>query len=202
MDLEELAHQIEYKVAPAPLIAVQGLANTYAFEPPEERLADPRAAREWLVISDLAVPEVEVDNPHLDRLLDCRAALRDLLDSNLTGKADSAAGARFAQLASDHPVTLTGDDRGALALDLTPAATVAGVISQMVGIAFQAQLLGEWSRLKICASDDCRWAFFDSSRNQAGTWCQMETCGNRIKNRTYRRRRSSSYRHVSERPAS
>ena len=31
-------------------------------------------------------------------------------------------------------------------------------------------------------------AFFDSSRNRGGSWCRMEVCGNRIKNRHYRRR--------------
>ena len=35
MNVDELARQIEYKVAPAPLIAVQGLSNTFAFEPEE-----------------------------------------------------------------------------------------------------------------------------------------------------------------------
>ena len=73
----------------------------------------------------------------------------------------------------------------------TPAKSIDGVIAQLIGIIFQAQLEGEWPRLKICASDECRWAFFDSSRNRGGTWCQMEVCGNRIKNRAYRRRKGS-----------
>lgn len=54
----------------------------------------------------------------------------------------------------------------------------------MIGLVFAAQLESRWERLKICASDECRWAFYDSSRNRRGTWCQMEACGNRIKNRT------------------
>ena len=78
-----------------------------------------------------------------------------------------------------------------LSLDLEPAKSIDGVIAQLIGIIFQAQLEGEWPRLKICASDECRWAFFDSSRNRGGTWCQMEICGNRIKNRAYRRRKSA-----------
>jgi predicted RNA-binding Zn ribbon-like protein len=191
VDVAELARQIEYKVAPVPLIAVQGLANTLAFDPAEERLADAGATREWLLLSDLATPDVQVGRRELDQLLECRAAIRDLLDSNLTGKADPAASGRLARLAADHPVTLTNGSGEALSLDLNPATSVDGVISQMIGIVFQAQLEGQWSRLKICASDQCRWAFFDSSRNQGGTWCLMETCGNRVKNRTYRRRASA-----------
>ncbi|MBV8999263.1 MAG: CGNR zinc finger domain-containing protein, partial [Solirubrobacterales bacterium] len=41
----------------------------------------------------------------------------------------------------------------------------------------------------LCANPDCEWAFFDRSRNQQGSWCAMETCGNRLKNREFRARR-------------
>jgi len=48
---------------------------------------------------------------------------------------------------------------------------------------------GDWKRLKLCAAPDCRWAFYDTSRNGRGRWCDMEVCGNRHKTRTYRERR-------------
>jgi predicted RNA-binding Zn ribbon-like protein len=191
VDTAELARQIEYKVAPAPLIAVQGLANTFAFEADEERLLDPGSARRWLLESDLAAKTIEVGAAELDRLVECRRTIRALIDANLTGEVDPSTSAAFARLAAAHPVDLAASRGGALALDLRPAATIDGLISQMVGIVFQAQLESQWSRLKVCASDECRWAFFDSSRNKGGTWCQMETCGNRIKNRAYRRRRTT-----------
>ena len=60
MDVAELKRQVEYKFAPAPLIAVQALANTFALEPGEERLRDPESAREWLLVSDLATERVRV----------------------------------------------------------------------------------------------------------------------------------------------
>ena len=191
MDVAELARQIEYKVAPTPLIAVQGLANTFAFEPGEERLADPESARRWLIESDLATPEVQVGPRELDQLLECRDIVRDLIDANLEGD-PAAAGDRLGELAAEHPVELVAGERGGLALDLAPPSTVDGVISQMVGIVFAAQLESEWPRLKICGSDECRWAFYDSSRNRSGTWCKMETCGNTIKNRAYRRRKTAT----------
>ena len=188
MDVAELARQIEYKVAPEPLIAVQGLANTFAFEPAEERLGDPPSARRWLIESDLAAPSIEVDEDEHRRLVEFREAIRELIDANLDGDPDAAA-ARLGALLAAHPVALAAADDGTLGLDLSPPSTVDGVISQMVGIVFAAQLTDQWSRLKICASDECRWAFFDGSRNRGGTWCLMETCGNRIKNRAYRARK-------------
>ncbi len=43
-------------------------------------------------------------------------------------------------------------------------------------------------RVKICPADDCRWAFYDTSRNHSRQWCSMEVCGNRAKARAHRRR--------------
>jgi predicted RNA-binding Zn ribbon-like protein len=190
VDVAELARQIEYKVAPTPLIAVQGLANTFDYEPGEERLLDPESARQWLLESDLAAPGIEVGQPELKRLLEFREDVRRLIEANHAGAPEVKVRARFERLVAEHPVELDIGTKGELSLDLAPPESVDGVISQLVGIMFQAQLQAEWPRLKICASDDCRWAFFDSSRNRGGTWCQMETCGNKIKNRAYRRRKA------------
>jgi predicted RNA-binding Zn ribbon-like protein len=190
MDLAELSRQIEYKVAPAPLIAVQGLSNTFAFEPGEERLLDPASACQWLLESDLATPAIRVTRPQWERLVEFREVIRDLIEANRTGDADQKSIARFDRFVGEHPVELTAGEGGALSLDLAPQSSVDRVIAQMIGIVFQAQVESLWPRLKTCVSDDCRWSFFDSSRNRTGTWCLMETCGNRDKNRAYRRRRT------------
>ena len=50
------------------------------------------------------------------------------------------------------------------------------------------QTTGEWSRLKACAMDSCRWVFFDSSRNRSARWCSMQGCGNKAKTAAYRAR--------------
>ena len=191
MDLAELSRQIEYKVAPAPLIAVQGLANTFAYEPGEERLLDPESTRRWLVESDLASGAITVSEAEQRRLVEFREAVRELIDANLDGDPDVAA-KRLGPLIARHPIELVADGDGRLSVDLEPQATVDDLIAQMLGIVFTAQLADQWPRLKICASDECRWAFYDTSRNRGGTWCQMETCGNRINNRAYRRRKASA----------
>lgn len=45
---------------------------------------------------------------------------------------------------------------------------------------------GRLDRVKLCGAEDCRWAFYDKSRNGSRTWCSMGVCGNRQKARTYR----------------
>lgn len=44
-------------------------------------------------------------------------------------------------------------------------------------------------RLRICAADDCLWAFYDRSKNGRARWCSTAGCGNRMKTRAYRQRR-------------
>ena len=45
-----------------------------------------------------------------------------------------------------------------------------------------------FDRLKICPADNCRWAFYDTSRNRSRQWCSMKVCGNRAKARAHRQR--------------
>lgn len=47
---------------------------------------------------------------------------------------------------------------------------------------------GTWQRLKACR--ECSWAFYDHSKNVAGSWCSMKVCGGRVKQRAYYARQS------------
>ena len=58
----------------------------------------------------------------------------------------------------------------------------------MLAIVAAAQAEGTWERLKSCPATDCRWAFYDKSRNRSAVWCNMAVCGNRAKVRSYRER--------------
>ena len=188
MNVAELHRQIEHKFAPEPLVAIQALANTYSFEDDEERLIDPESAQRWLVDSGLGKSDLGVSEAELDELIEFRSLIRELIEANHDGVAAPARAAELAALVAEHPTPLAAGEQGKLELDLAPAASIDAVISQMLGIVHRSQLEDEWRRLKICASDECRWAFYDTSRNRGGTWCQMEVCGNRIKNRRYRDR--------------
>jgi predicted RNA-binding Zn ribbon-like protein len=51
---------------------------------------------------------------------------------------------------------------------------------------------GSFSRIKTCARPQCRWAFYDTSKNRSRRWCSMAGCGNLMKNRDYRARHSTT----------
>ena len=106
MDVAELQRQVESKFAPQPLLAVQALVNTFAFDTEEERLLDPQSARGWLLGSGLAKPGVRVSRAQWQRLREFREVLRELIDANLSGKPARRAAAELARLSAEHPVPL------------------------------------------------------------------------------------------------
>jgi predicted RNA-binding Zn ribbon-like protein len=44
------------------------------------------------------------------------------------------------------------------------------------------------TRIKQCPAHDCGWLFIDSSKNKSRRWCDMATCGNRVKGLKHRGR--------------
>ncbi len=76
-----------------------------------------------------------------------------------------------------------GGDEDALGRMLWPVARAA------------AELLtgDELSRVRQCANHPCGWLFVDRSRARSRRWCDMASCGNRVKARRHhaRRRRAS-----------
>ena len=74
-------------------------------------------------------------------------------------------------------------------LKLAPLGTeaVAG-LSVVIAELYNGSANGTLDRLKMCASDECKWVFFDRSKPGTRRWCQSTLCGNRQKTRTYRER--------------
>ena len=69
-----------------------------------------------------------------------------------------------------------------------------GALGTILAGVVVASSKGTWARMKICAAEDCQWAYYDHSKSRTGRWCAMETCGNRHKTRKYRRKKRASAR--------
>ena len=50
-------------------------------------------------------------------------------------------------------------------------------------------------RIKDCGDPTCRWLFLDTSKNHTRRWCDMKTCGNRMKARRHQARSHDSSTH-------
>jgi predicted RNA-binding Zn ribbon-like protein len=177
--------------APGRLELLQRFINSYNhdFPPDWDRLGTKENAQAWLRQKRLVAPGDRISDADAARLRELREALRALTIVNQGGESRRAATDTVRRLSSEAQLSVAIDDAGRTALEPTRRG-VDGAVATLLGILHEAQLTGQWSRLKGCRQ--CGYAFFDRSKNRSATWCAMAICGNRRKNRAYYRRRRSS----------
>jgi predicted RNA-binding Zn ribbon-like protein len=173
------------KAAPPPLRLVQLFVNTVDLEHGREWLSNPGALAAWAREQRLVPAATRFSRKDLARALELREAIRALLRANGDVKHEEAAHETLAEAARRARLTVTFECGSRPALE--PQATgIDNLCGRLVSIAAGAMLDGSWERLKACRN--CRWAFFDESKNRSARWCSMQLCGNRLKTRAYRRR--------------
>jgi predicted RNA-binding Zn ribbon-like protein len=172
--------------APGSLRLVQRFLNSHNHEfPPEvDRLGTPERAAAWLAASGLLVPGTRLAETDRGRLVALRDGLREVV---------AAGGEPPPALAHEAttPIGVAFGDDGRPSL-VAFGDGVDRAISGILAAWAEASLDGSWGRLKTCR--ECRWAFYDRSKNRSGAWCAMRICGNRRKNRSYRRRHGAAIR--------
>src|ERR687888_295457 len=122
----------------------------------------------------------------LSRTIELREALRALLRAHNGAGPDPDAISVFNATAAAARLSLELDGGGRVALE-SYGRGIDAALGQIVALVLREMLEGRWERLKACRN--CRWAFYDYSRNRSASWCSMLLCGNRLKTRSYRRRR-------------
>lgn len=163
--------------APGDLERVRLLINTYDVEDDDDALDSV-----WLQSNGLATGNVSARD--VDRARELREALRDLLSSHGHG---GDALERLNAIGATAPLTVAFDEHGHAHLHPAGGGFPA-IAARVLAIVERAQADGTWDRLKACAADTCRWAYYDHSRNRSRQWCDMAVCGNRAKARSYRKR--------------
>jgi len=144
--------------------------NTLDEEDGTDSIATLDGWESWLSVQGLAGCFGPQDAPALERARDLRGDLRAL-----------ASGEQHAQGRQvDVQVALTVDGQ----VELSAPTAVGFLAAAAAKVAIEARL----DRIKICPADDCRWAFYDTSRNHSRQWCSMKVCGNRAKARAHRQR--------------
>jgi predicted RNA-binding Zn ribbon-like protein len=188
MDPSQLVEPGNRAPAPGRLRILQAFVNTADRIISLDELSSPEDLQEWLTAWAL-LDEPELDEQDLARALAVREALRELLVANAErDRVPPEALERLNLAGVEGRLVVRFDRDGVGNLDAsTPG--VAGALGRLVAIAYTAMADGTWERLKACRSPECRWAFYDSSRNRSSAWCTMSVCGSRAKSRAYRRRR-------------
>jgi predicted RNA-binding Zn ribbon-like protein len=175
--------------APGDLALVQAFVNSnYDLERDHGRelLDSPSGLDDWLRRRHLVKKSEPATEDDLRRAIAVREGLRALLVSNHGASAPDPAA--FEALTGTSVVVRLGP-KGPSFGPATP--TVEGALALILADAAAAMLDGTWPRLKACR--ECSWAFYDHSKNGAGSWCSMKVCGGRVKQRAhYRRSRRQS----------
>ena len=151
-----------------------------------DEIETPRLLEAWLRQRGLLRRGDHVGPGDHRAALELRTTLRDFLLNPPEDRPQAKETARRLTAASrKFPLILAVSDRGAVELAPVPGSNALGrVLGQMMALAEAGQL----ARLKACASDECRWIFFDRSKPANRHWCSSSICGNRQKTRAYRER--------------
>jgi predicted RNA-binding Zn ribbon-like protein len=181
--------------APPAATLVRDFVNSYEPQEDAESLDSATALRDWFAARGLAPASARMTSDDVAAARRVREGLRAVLLAHAGHAADDGddpagaaegAGTRArreldAQLARI-PLRAAFDAEGDLRLEGTGSPferAAAGVVDAVRRCA----AAGDWERLKVCARDTCRWAFYDASRNHARRWCSMSGCGNYVKMR-------------------
>ncbi len=175
--------------APGSLRLVQQYLNTYnhEFPPQADRLGTAGKASRWLASHGLIAPSARISESDRKRLVRAREALLAVVRAN-----------ERSPMSDEDLRALNETGRACLSIRFGPDGTprlgpasrdADGAMGSVLAACYASWLSGTMPRLKACVQ--CSWIFYDGSKNRSGAWCSMRLCGNRMKNRAYRRRRTA-----------
>ncbi len=187
----------ETKPAPVPLLLVQSFVNTWEGDSGTDVLADHVSAHDWLTETGLLGAGARLTDEDLNLARSARESIRSLLVRNGGGPVPTAAElAPLRTVARGTWIQPALSSDGVVELELESGGHRLA-LGRLAVVIRDAQHDGTWERLKACGNSECRWAFYDRSHARRGTWCDMSVCGNRVKNRNLRSRRTGPHRSTS-----
>lgn len=154
-----------------------------------EELGTPESLANWWRRNGLHLDSATGSD--LTEAHDVREGLRALMatHNNAAGPHDAYALAELETLTSTLPlISVPSGEDGVILRPGTSGTAREGLGWLLVALTV-GQADGQWSRAKVCADLDCREAFRDTTRNHSRTWCSMQVCGARAKQRTFSTRR-------------
>lgn len=129
----------------------------------------------------------------LTRLRAVRAGLRELVDAVDEERAPAAAAVRAVNdaLGLRESLALVPGPAGLRLQRRREGAPLERAIADLARRVAAEFDEGRPERFRVCGNDRCRWVFYDRSRPGSRRWCEMSSCGNRMKAARHRARRKA-----------
>jgi predicted RNA-binding Zn ribbon-like protein len=162
--------------------------NTVDLETPGvDELRSPDLCADWLRQHGVLGAGEPVTAADVVRVIEVREALRNLILGNTGEPVDPAAATVLERHARSAPLRVSVAAGGSVGLaPVRPGVDAA--LGRLLATVAAATMDGSWRRLKACRKHSCRFAFYDRSKNGSRSWCDMSSCGNRVKAARYRER--------------
>ena len=155
-----------------------------------EELQSPDALGSWAAGHGLLPTGTRLRPTDVTAAIAVREGLRAVLHAHAGHEPPAASLDALDDVLGRVAVRASFDADGDLRLGAATDDPVAVLVAGLLDAARAAAGDGSWRRLKVCAKDSCRWAFYDTSRNRSARWCSMAGCGNQVKmQRAHARRR-------------
>lgn len=162
----------------------------------DEHLEQPVDAAVWFLEHGLIHPDGggQIREPELARVKRVRTALREVVDAVVEGRRPEPDAVHLvnATLEARRPTHLEFDDASLRVGHRHANAPIDDALAIISEAIVEELATGRPERLRVCANDRCRWAFFDSSPTGRRRWCDMRSCGNQAKAARYRARLKES----------
>jgi len=172
---------------PGDVEVVRDFVNTTDHETGSDDLTSTAELTSYLHRAGLLTRRTASTPDDLSLARDLRQGLRHALELNHDGASESLPG--LGRTLSRLSVQLSWAGNS---VELVPVcAGVPGALARIALAMNRTVAAGTWWRLKICASHECEWAYYDNSKNRSRTWCEYG-CGNRLKVRAYRERQRAN----------
>lgn len=168
--------------APPAAMVVRDFVNSYEPQEDAESLDSAAALRDWFAARGLASASSRMTSDDVRAARRVREGLRAVLLTHAGHDADPAVRRELDAELGRIPLRAAFDADGGIRLEGSGTGFERGIAGVLDAVR-RAEVAGDWERLKVCARDTCRWAFYDASRNHARRWCSMSGCGNYVKMR-------------------
>jgi predicted RNA-binding Zn ribbon-like protein len=167
---------------PPAAVLVRDFVNTVEWQEDVESWTTPDRLAAWFAEhTGLTVGALTEDDLRLARRV--REGLRSVLLQHAGHEPLPTAAADLNEALARVALRMRVDDDGELRLG-ADADGAAAAIAHVLTAVDTLRTDGSWHRMKACARESCRWAYWDTSRNRSGRWCSMAWCGNYVKMRT------------------